>query len=56
MWMEKHVLTKKSLQMGTKFGFVTTILNWKDCPLSWNTLSGKEKIPGAAIYKEGHAW
>ena len=60
MCTEKRVLVENKKKMFTNelnTSFVTLSLGWKDSSWSGNTmwLSSKEKIPGAAVSKEGFA-
>ena len=53
---EETCFSQKNVYKWVKQRFATMSLSWKDSPLSGNMLlSGKEKVPGAAVGKEGHA-
>ena len=46
---------KKEVYKWTKYGYTTVNPSSKDSTSRKNTLSGKGKVPGAVVKKEGHA-
>ena len=57
MCTEKHVLEreKKTLQMGSRWIYLYNLEKIRQSIKRKHWLSGKEKDPGAAVNKEGHA-
>ena len=54
--MEKHVLAKRMLTNGVKMGLpLQTWIEKTVYTVETHWLSSKEKVPGIAVHKEGHA-
>ena len=56
MCTEKHILVKEIFRNGLKMGFsLRAGVEERVHVVETNRLSAKEKVPGAAVSKEGHA-